>query len=360
MGGNKMKEQKQIELKSYAKINLALDIVGKLPNGYHLLDGVMQIIDLYDIVTITLCPRTEADSCSDNNLNDTVIDIRGERGANTVAENSPINTANLDEGFRVLITSTSKDIPLNEDNIVYKAFKKIEEIYTEKFKKVISEEYATLKIHIEKNVPIEAGLAGGSGNGAVTLLGLNQMLGLGIEYDQLCSIGKSIGADVPFSLSAQVKANQEKLENFQGQGFYAARTEGIGEVLTPVTPYEGEILISKPKIGVSTKKVYESVKLNEIEEHINVELLIHGLEQKNFEEIKKNMGNILEKYSEIMYDGIMYTKDKMIQHVSEGRVMMSGSGPTVFAISPNREELYHAYEEMKEINRDTVLTRTIF
>ncbi len=313
---------KKIELKSYAKINLALDVVGKLPNGYHQLDGVMQIVDIFDIVTITL----EEGHCKE---------------------------------IKVEITSTSNNIPLGKGNIVYKAYEKIKEKYEKKNAKSISEDYRKLTIHIEKNIPIEAGLAGGSGNGAVTLLGLDNLLNLGLSYEELMVLGKSIGADVPFSMSGQIKGNEEKFEKLKGKGFYAARTEGIGELLTRITPYEGIVLISKPNIGVSTKEVYENLNLNEISKKPNVEEMINALQVKNFKKLKENMINILEKYCEKRYNDIVYTKHKMKQHVKVGKVLMTGSGPTVFALSPQILELENAFKEISLENSETFIVKTM-
>ncbi len=313
---------KKIELRSYAKINLALDVVGKLPNGYHQLDGVMQIIDIFDSVTITL----EEGKCKETDIE---------------------------------ITSTSKDIPLGRENIVYKAYLEIKKKYEKLNDKNISETYSKIKINIEKNIPIEAGLAGGSGNGAVTLLGLDTLFGLNLSYADLLEMGGKIGADVPFSLSGQIKGNEEKLPRRKGEGFYAARTEGIGDILTEVTPYKGMVLISKPNIGVSTKEVYENLNLKQIKEKLNVEAIIDALENNNFCKLKENMGNILENYCEKRYNSIVYTKHKIKQYVEDGKVLMTGSGPTVFAISPQNSELENAFKTISLENPETFISKSM-
>ncbi len=314
---------KTIELKSYAKINLFLDIVGKLPNGYHQLDGVMQAIDIFDVVTINLEERKD------------------------------------DKPFKIEITSSSNQIPLNEGNIVHKAYIEVKEKYEKIEKKEFSEKFSKISINIKKNIPVEAGLAGGSGNGGAALLGLSDLVGLELSYDELCHMGGKIGADVPFVLSVIIKANEEKIPRLKGKGFFAARTEGIGDVLTPVTPYEGKILISKPNIRVSTKEVYENINLEEKREEGNVEKLIRGLKFKDFEKIKKNMINFLENYSEKRYNSIVYTKHKIAEEVKAGKVLMSGSGPTVFAISQKEKELEKAFKKIKKENPETFLENTM-
>ncbi len=335
-----------IKLKSYAKINLALDVIEKLPNGYHSIDGIMQIVDLYDVVTVSI---------EEKNANNANILANDEQEGYSDKKNQ-----NICNEFKVIITSTSDKIPLSKDNIVYKAYEKIKQIYDEVQNEKFDEVFSLLRIHIEKNIPIEAGLAGGSGNGAVTLLALNKMLKLELGYEELCEIGKSIGADVPFSLSAQIKANENVLNEFNGKGFFAARTKGIGEILTEVTPYKGKILISKPIAGISTKEVYENLRLDEASERPNVADMIEGLKEENFNKIAKNMINLLESYSLKVYDSIVYTKNKIREEVLAGKVMMSGSGPTVFAISPDECELERAYCKIKEENLETIITKTMY
>ncbi len=317
-------EREQITLKSYAKVNLCLDVVERLENGYHNIDTIMQAIDLYDNVTIKLC--------------------KGSKAA---------------ESVRINISSESGEIPLNEDNIVYKAARLIEKEYEIQRGESLSKTYGEIEIYIEKNIPVEAGMAGGSGNGAVTLLGLNQMLRTNLTYEKLCSLAKKLGADVPFSLSVQIKGNEEKLPKLAEHGFAAARARGIGEILEPVIPYEGRILISKTKVGISTALVYQGLDMEDLGPRPNVDELVMALEKGDFNKIKENMVNVLEFYVKKRYSNVVYTKHKVQQNIAEGMTLMSGSGPTVFAISQNEVELDRAFAEVKNINEETVLTSTL-
>ena len=156
---------KSIELKSRAKINLSIDVLGKREDGYHLVEMIMQTIDLYDIIKIT-----------ENKINE------------------------------ININSNSLDIPLNKNNIVYKAAKVLKDKFNIK---------NGLDIFIEKNIPVAAGMAGGSCNAAAVLVGLNKLWNLNLSEKELQEIGLTLGADVPFCISGN-----------------AALAQGIGEELT--------------------------------------------------------------------------------------------------------------------------------
>ncbi len=275
-----------IELKSRAKINLSIDVLGKRNDGYHLVEMIMQTIDLYDIIKIK------------------EIDI--------------------DE---INISSNSGDIPLNENNIVYKAVKLLKDKFNIK---------SGVEIFIEKNIPVAAGMAGGSSNAAAVLVGLNKLWNLNLSQIKLQEIGLKLGADVPFCISGN-----------------AALAQGIGEELSCIKglPKDTIILVCKPNLFVSTKDVYEGLDLKNIENRPNNNFLIQCLEKGNINLLAKNMVNVLETVTSKMHEDIKYIENIMLEHNALGS-MMSGSGPTVFGLFENEEDsLNGKIELLKKYNQ---------
>ena len=319
----------EISIKSYAKINLSLDVLGILPNGYHQVEMIMQQLELHDLVTVKWT-ETEGSMAS-----------------------------------QISLTANRKDLPLNHENIAYKAAEMMMECLHKQGK---------AEIHIEKNIPVAAGLAGGSGNGAAVLHALNNLWNAGLSVKELCRIGVKLGADVPFCIMGQAKGNVElgAYMNNDALACTCAYAEGIGEQLTPVTPLSCDILLSKPSIGVSTGEVYKGIDAelglkkaeNEeqtaiIEHHIDTKELINGLNARNYGKVINNMANILELFSVKRYPIIVYTKDKITQQGSAAKVLMSGSGPTVFAIYFEKSKLEEDYKLLSGINKETYATKTL-
>lgn len=269
-----------IDLKSRAKINLSIDVLGKREDGYHIVEMIMQTIDLYDKLKIT-----------------------------EIEENT------------ILIKSNSLDIPLNEDNIMYKAAKLL--------KSGFSIENG-VEISIEKNIPVAAGMAGGSSNGAAVLVGLNKLWNLGLSEEGLKEIGLKLGADVPFCITGG-----------------SALAQGIGEELTNIKglPEDLNILVCKPDIFVSTKEVYQSLNMDKIKRRPQNENLIEALEKEDIKFISQNMTNVLEEVTSLKYTEIRQIEDIMIKNKSLGS-MMSGSGPTVFGLFDNKDCAIKAKEEL--------------
>lgn len=271
-----------------AKINLTLDITGKLPDGYHSIKTVMQTLELCDSVTV-----------------------------------SKANTG-------ITITCNNPQIPVNEKNIAFKAA----ELMIETFKI-----HGGVKIHINKKIPVAAGLAGGSTDCAAVLCAINELFALGLTKERLKDIGKKLGADVPFCIE---------------QG--TVLCEGIGEELTPLCPYpKKNILLVKPDFGVSTQWVYKNLDLEKIN-HPDVSRFILSY-QSDYENSFKFMGNVLEQVTAAEYGEINDIKAKM--KVMGARLsMMSGSGPTVFGIFDDNDNAQNAYEYFKKIYNDVILTKT--
>ena len=261
-----------IELKSRAKINLSIDVLGKRPDGYHLVEMIMQTIDLFDNIKIF----------------------------------------SLEED-QIIISSNSKDIPVDSSNIVYKAANLIKQEFNIK---------KGVEIYIDKNIPIAAGMAGGSSNAAAVLVGLNKLWGLNLSKNELKELGLQLGADVPFCIEGE-----------------ASLAENIGEKLTNIEGLSQDvfILVCKPELFVSTKEVYEAIDSKIIEKRPDNKLLIRLLKENNIELLAKNMYNVLESVTKEKYPIIKEIEKIMIDNKALG-AMMSGSGPTVFGLYTNEDD----------------------
>ena len=261
-----------IQLKSRAKINLSIDVLGKRQDGYHLVEMIMQTVDLFDKIKIFSLKE------------DTII-----------------------------VESNSSDIPLDSRNIVYKAADLIKKQYN------INK---GVKINIEKNIPIAAGMAGGSSNAAAVLVGLNQLWELKLSLEEIKELGLKLGADVPFCIEGN-----------------AALAENIGEKLTNIDGLSEDtyILICKPELFVSTKEIYQEIDSKIIEKRPDNKLLINLLKENKIEEIASNMYNVLEEVTKAKYPIISEIEKTMIENNALGS-MMSGSGPTVFGLYKNKEK----------------------
>ena len=270
----------KLELKALGKINLGLDVLGRRENGYHDVRMVMQTLYLYDNVTLQKksAPGIEIDS-------------------------------NL---FY---------LPNDEDNIAWKAAKLLIDEFDIK---------DGIRIHLDKHIPVAAGMAGGSSNAAAVLYGMNQMFRLGLSQNELMERGVKLGADVPYCIMRGT-----------------ALAEGIGEQLTALPPMvKCPILIAKPQISVSTKFVYENLKLDENTVHPDIDRLVEDIRRKDFAAITSDMGNVLETVTIPNYPVIAEIKEHMMEHGAAG-AMMSGSGPTVFGLFDDKEKAVAAYEAMQ-------------
>ncbi|WP_455542055.1 4-(cytidine 5'-diphospho)-2-C-methyl-D-erythritol kinase [Intestinibacter sp.] len=261
-----------IRLKSRAKINLSIDVLGKRQDGYHLVEMIMQTIDLYDLIEIK--------AIEDN---------------------------------KIIIKSTSDEIPLDCNNLVYKAVDLIKQtFYINK----------GVEVYIQKNIPVAAGMAGGSSNAAAILVGLNKLWNLNLSSQKLEEIGLKLGADVPFCINGG-----------------AVLASGIGEELTPIKGLSKDvcILVCKPDLFVSTKEVYECIDSKHIDKRPDNQFLIDCLKKEDTRQLAENMFNVLEEVTVDKHPVIQQIKDIMTNNKALG-AMMSGSGPTVFGLYKNKEE----------------------
>lgn len=254
-------------IEANAKINLGLDVLQRLPDGYHRVRMIMQSISLSDEL---LMSRTES-------------------------------------GIR--ITTNLKALPTDERNLVYKAVKMMFATYGID---------AGVHIHIEKRIPMAAGLAGGSTDAAAAMKGIRHIFGLDIPLSKLMEDGASLGADVPFCLMGGT-----------------ALAEGIGEKLTPLPPMPPcHILVATPAVEVSTKYVYEHLDLPGLAGHPDIASLAQAIREGNMDGILPHMGNVLETVAVPAYPVINDMKAEMTK-LGAAKSLMSGSGPTVFGIFPD-------------------------
>ena len=212
-------------------------------------------------------------------------------------------------------------LPTNENNLVYKAAK------------LLMDEFSItdgVSVKLDKRIPVAAGMAGGSTDAAAMLIGVNRLFSLGLTKRELMERGVQIGADVPYCIMRGT-----------------ALAEGIGEALSPLPPMvKCPVLIAKPSISVSTKFVYQNLKLDDTTIHPDIDRLIDDIKAKNLHDIAAHMGNVLETVTIPNYPVIDEIKKHMLSNGAVG-AMMSGSGPTVFGLFDDEDTAKKAYKAMR-------------
>ena len=212
-------------------------------------------------------------------------------------------------------------LPVNENNLIYKAAK------------LLMDEFSItdgVSVKLDKRIPVAAGMAGGSTDAAAMLIGVNMLFSLGLTKRQLMERGVQIGADVPYCIMRGT-----------------ALAEGIGEALSPLPPMvKCPVLIAKPSISVSTKFVYQNLKLDDTTIHPDIDRLIDDIKAKNLHDIAAHMGNVLETVTIPNYPVIDEIKKHMLSNGAVG-AMMSGSGPTVFGLFDDEDTAKKAYKAMR-------------
>jgi 4-diphosphocytidyl-2-C-methyl-D-erythritol kinase len=279
------------EIKAYAKVNLGLDVLGRRENGYHDVKMVMQSVDLYDILTFSVLEQPD-----------------------------------------IILESDSTEIPLNEDNLIYRACRMVMDRY---------ELQQGVRVQLVKNIPVAAGMAGGSTDCAAAFRGMNELFSLGMTQQEMRDMGVKLGADVPYCIMGGT-----------------ALSEGIGEVLTPLTTLPAcTFLIAKPEFGVSTAAVYKALDAKKLtqSDHPDIDGMVEGLQKQSLSEVVSKMGNILEKVTIPMHPEIQEIKAAMMSHGALN-ALMSGSGPTVFGIFDDSALAWEALEALA----DAGLARDLF
>ncbi len=251
---------KKLHLKAPAKVNLRLDVLRRRPDGYHDLRMIMQRVDLCDDIVITLTDKP---------------------------------------GIRV--RCGREGVPDGPENIAWRGAELLLQM---------AGDNCGIDISITKNIPVAAGLGGGSSDGATVLMGVNELLGLGLSDEQLMEMGVKLGADVPFFIFKN-----------------SALAEGIGERLTPIAglPKMWLVLVN-PNIHVSTAWVYQNLQLTS-ERVPNIIPLLY----RSIRDVCAVLANDLETVTIRRFPIISEIKDRLLAAGAQG-ALMSGSGPTVFGI----------------------------
>ncbi len=273
----------ELVFKAYGKINLGLDVVRRLENGYHEVRMIMQSVKLADIVTIK---RISED--------------------------------------KIVVRTDQENLPCDERNLAYKAAKLMKEKYSVQ---------DGVEIFLEKHIPMAAGMVGGSADCAAVLKGMNELFGLGLALEDMQKTGVKLGADVPYCLMGG-----------------CALSEGIGEVLTALkAPPACTVLLAKPDIDVSTKYVYEHLKLDTLERHPDIDGMMQDIEEGNLEKLCGKLENVLESVTGKEYP-VIGEIEKIMKDAGAPAAVMSGSGPTVFGIFKGTKAAETAMAGIRERN----------
>ena len=278
-----------MRLRAMAKINLALDVLGKRPDGYHDVRMIMQTISMYDALD---------------------IQIKKEPG--------------------IELSTNLPYVPADSRNLAYKAADLLMQEFDIK---------EGMQIHLEKFIPVSAGMAGGSSDAAAVLVGVNNLFRLGLSKQELMKRGSTLGADIPYCVMRGT-----------------ALAEGIGEKLTPLPSVpECFVLVGKPPVSVSTKAAYESLRLDAIDRRPDIDGMIESLKTGDLSGITSRMQNVFQpgisEAHPVIGDII-----KLMEENGAMKAIMSGSGPSVFGIYEKRKDASNAAEKL----RSSGMARTVY
>lgn len=272
----------RLEWKARAKINLGLDVCRRLENGYHEVKMIMQSVDIYD--ELEFKQRRDPD----------------------------------------IILSVDSRYGLGElsSNLIFRAAKLMKEYYGIR---------GGIEIHLKKNIPVAAGMAGGSTDAAATMLAMNRMFGLNQPREKLMELALRLGADIPFCILGGT-----------------ALAEGIGEKLRPLPPPpQVSLLVVKPSIMVSTKWVYETLRVDRLMHHPDIDGMVAALEAGSLPDITRRMENVMENVTQTKYPIIADIKEAMLEKGALS-ALMSGSGPSVFGVFEREAQAQEAYDDLKK------------
>lgn len=278
-------------VKAPAKINLTLDVLYKRPDNYHEVEMVMTTVDLSD--RIGLEPR---------------------------------------EDGLIKIVSADRYVPDDQRNFAYQAAQLLKDTYGVE---------QGVNIHIEKEIPIAAGLAGGSSDAAATLRGLNSLWNLGLTLDELAVLGAKIGSDVSFCV-------------YGGTALATGRGEKIEHIAAPPSCF---VVLAKPKIGVSTAEVYGGLKIEGLK-HPNTKQMLKAIETNDYDLVCASLGNVLETVTLKLYPEVVTIKEQMHRFGADA-VLMSGSGPTVFGLVDSETRATRIYNGLRGFCDEVYVVRII-
>jgi 4-diphosphocytidyl-2-C-methyl-D-erythritol kinase len=286
-----VKVKVKVSIKAPAKINLSLDVLHKRNDGFHEVKMVMTTVDLADRIELGLIDQNE-----------------------------------------IVIESTSGFIPCDQRNLAYRAALLLKKKFSI---------HKGVEIFISKNIPVAAGLAGGSSDAAATLKGLNILWNLRLSLDELARLGAEIGSDVSFCV-------------YGGTALATGRGEIIHKIPSPPPCW---VILAKPSIGVSTAEVYRGLELENVR-HPDVDAMVQAITNKDYAGICSELGNVLETVTLSGYPQVRQIKDQMISLGAEG-VLMSGSGPTVFGLTVHETRVNRIYNGLRGFCREVYAVRLI-
>lgn len=295
----------KITMKSYAKVNLSLDVTGVRDDGYHMLETVMQKISLYDEITVEWIPWD-------------------------------------DGNIKIDLTSNKPFLPRDDKNIAYKAAQLMSELFRVRIGG------GNIKIYLDKHIPVSAGLAGGSGNGAAVITALNKLWKLGVGTRRLCQIGESLGADVPFCVLTQ------------NSRYGCALGEDTGARLTVIkSRFKKHMILVKPAFGVSTKEVYRGIDECVLDKRPDTKALTEAIMCGDKDTVYANMINVLEDYTLNRYEEVLLLKEKLQKETDAEKVLMTGSGPTVFALFSDIRQAKRTCRDMRKQGYEAYWAKTL-
>ncbi|WP_127533091.1 4-(cytidine 5'-diphospho)-2-C-methyl-D-erythritol kinase [Paenibacillus kobensis] len=278
--------------KAPAKINLLLDVLRKREDGFHEVEMIMTMVDLADRLEMEELQRDQ-----------------------------------------IIISSQAGYIPLDEKNLAFQAAKLIKDRYDVR---------KGVYIHLDKKIPVAAGLAGGSSDAAAALRGLNRLWGLGISDEELCVLGAELGSDVPFCVTG-------------GTAIATGRGERLERIDNPPQCW---VVLAKPPINVSTADVYGKFRASEVKEHPSMKDMLSSIARGSFTDMCASLGNVLEEVTLKHYPEVLQLKESMQKLGAEG-VLMSGSGPTVFGLVSKEAKLARIYNGLRGFCKEVYVVRML-
>ena len=277
--------------KAPAKINLGLEILGKRPDGLHELAMVMASIDLADRLYLEEIPED-----------------------------------------RIIIETNKAFLPTDKKNHVYEALELVKERFEIK---------KGLRVKIHKEIPVAAGLGGGSTDSAAALRAVNRLWDLGLSIEEIASLGAEVGSDVPYCVYGQTSL-----------------VEGFGEKVTPIAPMpQCWVVVVKPRMSVSTRTIFAQIVMEDLY-HPDIAALVSAIEANDYQKMTENLGNSMEVVTIRKHPVIQQLKDRMLKYGADA-AMMSGSGPTVYALCHKYSRAKHVFNALKGFCEEVYLVRTL-
>ncbi|MDT2662221.1 4-(cytidine 5'-diphospho)-2-C-methyl-D-erythritol kinase [Enterococcus hulanensis] len=281
----------EIMEKAPAKINLGLDILGKRPDGLHELAMVMASIDLADRLYLEEIPEN-----------------------------------------KILIETNKAFLPTDKKNHVYEALELVKERFEIK---------KGLRVKIHKEIPVAAGLGGGSTDSAAALRAVNRLWDLGLTIEELAALGAEVGSDVPYCVYGQTSL-----------------VEGFGEKVTPIASMpQCWVVVVKPRMSVSTRTIFAQIVMEDLY-HPDIEALVSAIEDNDYQKMTESLGNSMEVVTIRKHPIIQQLKDRMLRYGADA-AMMSGSGPTVYALCHKYSRAKHVFNALKGFCDEVYLVRTL-